>query len=34
MENLVAKEPEIAARLQRALEAWNASVPPDACVPR
>ena len=32
--NLVATEPDIAARLQRAVETWNASVPPDACVPR
>jgi uncharacterized sulfatase len=32
--NLVAAEPDVAGRLQRAVEAWNASVPPDACVPR
>lgn len=32
--NLVASEPEVAARLGRAVEAWNAALPPDAGVPK
>lgn len=32
--NLVADEPEVAARLQRAVQDWNAALPADACVPK